>query len=707
MRSVLTPRNRLLLLVLAISTIVAVACAKYNASGQLQMGVAATHVMIDYPEPSIVDRRALGQDISTLEKRAELYGRLMTTTPVLEAIARRMGIPGGQISGVARTTAAVPIPLTQPDSEVRASQIVDSSKPYRLELQSDPQEPILSIYTAAPSAEDAQRLADNAILGLQDFLKSFARKQAFPESELPRLRQLGEAHGSAAGGKAKIVIAVLTFVVTFSLTAAVLWLLVLLLRRRRGPAPARPARPRFRDDWPHTNRLLPWSLAAFITMLWLTPFDKVQLSIHTPIDMKLDRMTLPFVFLIWLLAFGAGERARPRLRPTLIHLAVGIFVAVAFLSVTLDARYLNQTLELMLSLKKLPLLLSYVSVFLILSTSIRPTEVRAFMSLILGLAVIVGLGIIWEYRFNTNVFSFVIQKVLPGPFVLNGDDTPGGGVDSLGRRGIVGPTAVGVEAVSVLALALPIVVVRLLSAHRRKERVLYGVAACILIAATFATGRKSGLLAPIAVILTLAYFRRRELLTLAPVGLVIAIVVTALSPGAVHGIISQFFRADSSSVATTSDRTADYDAVRPDVWTHLLFGRGFGSYNHDSYRILDSEILSRTIETGVLGLLAFLFVGVSVVLATRSTIARRESPYAPIALIGAASAVCFITVSTLFDVLGFPHATYIFLTMAGLVSVVVGKGVDPPPRPSREHAARVRRRTDAERASPRRRDALV
>ena len=64
-------------------------------------------------------------------------------------------------------------------------------------------------------------------------------------------------------------------------------------------------------------------------------------------------------------------------------------------------------------------------------------------------------------------------------------------------------------------------------------------------------------------------------------------------------------------MATTSDRTADYDAVRPDVWTHLLFGRGFGSYNHDTYRILDSEILGRTVETGVLGLAAFLLIGFS------------------------------------------------------------------------------------------------
>ena len=188
--------------------------------------------------------------------------------------------------------------------------------------------------------------------------------------------------------------------------------------------------------------------------------------------------------------------------------------------------------------------------------------------------------------------------------------------------------------------------------------------------------------------LTLAYFRRRELLKLAPFGLVVGVVVSVLSPGAIHGIVGQFTRSDRASVATTSDRTADYDAVRPDLWTHLLFGRGFGSYNHETYRILDSEILSRTVETGILGLVAFLLIGISVVFAARKTIADRDPTYSRLALIGTAVAVCFVVVSTLYDVLSFPHATYIFLYMAGLVTVAVGRRARAPEPPARDPPGR-------------------
>ncbi len=97
-----------------------------------------------------------------------------------------------------------------------------------------------------------------------------------------------------------------------------------------------------------------------------------------------------------------------------------------------------------------------------------------------------------------------------------------------------------------------------------------------------------------------------------------------LSPGALSSIANQFTRSDATAVGTVSDRTSDYDAIRPDVWSHLALGRGYGSYNHESYRILDSEILSQTIETGVLGLVAFLSIPLVVLASARGVIASRD-----------------------------------------------------------------------------------
>ena len=192
-----------------------------------------------------------------------------------------------------------------------------------------------------------------------------------------------------------------------------------------------------------------------------------------------------------------------------------------------------------------------------------------------------------------------------------------------------------------LSMALPIALVALMRSERWRDRILYGLAACALVAATFATLRKSAILAPISVFATLAYFRRRELVRLAPLAVVLIVVVSAVSPGALGSTVSQFTRSDRSEVATVSDRTADYDAIRPDLWSHLAFGRGWGAYNHESYRILDSEILHRILEMGVIGLIAYLMLPITVVLATRRTIAERDPVRSPQALVGAAAAVCF------------------------------------------------------------------
>jgi hypothetical protein len=534
------------------------------------------------------------------------------------------------------------------------------------------------VYSEAPTSAQALRLADAAVLGLEDYLRGLAKRQGFDERALPQLRQLGSARGGVTNSKAAIVIGALTFVTAFALSFVALFAVVRRRRRRTGVDVTVPApQPRLTDsaaaDWPRTTRVLPWSIAGLIAMVWLTPFDKIQLAMATPIDMTLDRFVLPVIAAIWLVAFTAGAGAAPRVRITRVHIALGAYLACAFLSVVLDAHHLNHIGELMLPVKKLPLLVSYMSIFVIVASSVRRSEVPAFLTYTLVLAVIVAVGIVIEYRAQTNVFTSWTRALLPPLFEYTGN-LSGNTLDSLGRRWIAGPTAYGVEAIAMMAMALPVAIVGIIGSSTRRRRILYGLAIAVLLAGMFATQRKSALIAPVAVVATLAYFRRRELLSLAPFALVIAVAAAAASPGAVHGVIAQFTRSDASQVATTSDRVADYDAVRPDLWTHLLFGRGFGSYNHDTYRILDSEVLGRLVETGVLGLVAFALVGVSVVLIARKTISARDPRWAPAALCGTAAAVAFLVSATLFDELSFPHGTDVFLYMAGLAVIVSAPG---------------------------------
>jgi O-Antigen ligase len=687
---------------LAISTFVGVVLAGFNSGigpfppsdeDGLQVATATTHVVVDRPQgtPSAVFRRALPQDQQTGVKHAELLGRVMVSQPVLERVAEHCDVSGDEISGQARTTSNVPTAFAEPDSERRASEIRGSTAPYRIEVQGRPYTPVIDVFTQAPSAAQATCLADASSVALGDYLQQVANQRGVDVDGLAQLREIPGAPGAVVNGHAPLAIAMLTFLVAFALTCSALYGFIALRRRRlekpvRGPvavngtngngsAPtsgsengsATPAD----DCWPRTTRVLPWMLAAFIAVLWLMPFNTINLDATLPIDLPLDRLILPVIAFAWLIALIAGGRGAPRVRMTWIHAALGAFFLVALLSVVLDAHYLNQTLELELALKKLATIFSYVLLFVIVASVIRRGEVHAFLTFTLVLAVICALGMIYEYRSGYNVFWEWSDKLMPGIFDVQRQLEVGPVVDSIGRRLVWGPAEVPLEAVAMLTFALTIGLVRLIDAKRWGQRALYAVATCILVAAVFATYRKSAFIAPAAVVLALAYYRRRDLLRLAPLGLAVLLTVMMLSPGALGSTFDQFLRSDRTELNTVSDRVADYDAVRPDVWSHLVFGRGWGSYNHETYRILDSEILLRLIETGVIGLVAFLLIGAAVLAVTRRPIAGRDQLAAPVALIGALCAVAFVVFAFLFDTLSFPHVPYIFLYITGLAAVVI------------------------------------
>jgi hypothetical protein len=159
---------------------------------------------------------------------------------------------------------------------------------------------------------------------------------------------------------------------------------------------------------------------------------------------------------------------------------------------------------------------------------------------------------------------------------------------------------------------------------------------------------------------------------MAPLAVVFLLGIQLLAPGAARAIFTQL-QPDQLGVTTVSDRSSDYDAVRPDVWSHLAFGRGYGSYEPTSHRIIDMELLRQLVEVGVFGLSAFILLIVAIVAVARRPIHERRATDATVALSAAAAAVVLLTVSTLFDAMAFPHCPYIALWLAGLLAVVVSQ----------------------------------
>jgi O-antigen ligase len=342
---------------------------------------------------------------------------------------------------------------------------------------------------------------------------------------------------------------------------------------------------------------------------------------------------------------------------------------MSLVSVLVNAGALNQTLELGDAVKSLLLLGTYAVFFFVIATSVRPSEIRAFFKYTLLLAVLCAIGTLVEFRFHYNVFYDVSGKLLGHVFDVQAAQDVG--VDELGRPVVLGPGAVGLEVATMLAMAVPLALIGFINATRRRDRILYGLAACIVLAAGLATYKKTAIVAPGVVVLCIALLQPRQVRRLLPLAIVMLIASHALAPGSLGSVVGEFTGGRLTAVGTTQHREDGYDAIRPLVWSQPLLGMGYGSYNGGLNRILDNQMLDNLIDTGVVGELCYVLLAVSVFSAAwriMRLVPRDER--AILALGGALSAVVFLTTSLLFDVMSFPHVPYIFLTMAGFVAVL-------------------------------------
>src|SRR5262249_26471080 len=139
-------------------------------------------------------------------------------------------------------------------------------------------------------------------------------------------------------------------------------------------------------------------------------------------------------------------------------------------------------------------------------------------------------------------------------------------VDSIGRLTVYGPTEQPLELAAMFAMVLPFAILGSIDAPTKRRRVLYVIAIGILLAGGVATARKTSIVLPAAVMILLVAPRPRAVLpTVARLCVVLFAIVHFTSPGALGSVISQLEPGHVDSALTTTDRTARYDAVTPDL----------------------------------------------------------------------------------------------------------------------------------------------
>lgn len=413
------------------------------------------------------------------------------------------------------------------------------------------------------------------------------------------------------------------------------------------------------DVWPRTTRLLPWLLAAFLVMVWFLPFGAMTFPGMGPPD----RAALVAIGGLWFVALViAGERARPHVRVTGLHLAIAFLFACAVASVVLNSDILANLGELSLATKKLLLLVSYAVFFVIVASAIRPAEIRRFVRLSLGLAAIVSLAAIVEYRIEFNPF-YDLASI---PYLSVPSDLHE--IDPTGRTTVYGPMDHPLELALMLGMMLPFALVPLLEAKNRREQLRWLLLTAILLAGIFATQRKTGLIAAGIGAIAIVIMQPRLFRQAVQTGIALMLLLHLLAPGAMGSLRQQLEPSRLTGTKSTSDRSEDYSAIKPDLARHPALGRGYGSYDPYKYRILDNQYLGLLVTVGLVGTAAY-----GLVLLTAMASARRRPDGVRASTRQAAAPIASVAVfavgGALFDVLSFPHVTYTFFFVLGLICV--------------------------------------
>lgn len=431
------------------------------------------------------------------------------------------------------------------------------------------------------------------------------------------------------------------------------------------PAPARPA-----DAFPRTTRPLPWMLAGFLAMLFLVPVDSTDVRIHLPVNSHIDRFALVLMVLGWIV-FGGDQRtfASPR-RSKLFAGAAVVFAAVAVASLLFDAPRIVNLGQLSLAEKRFATLFSFLTLGWFALTAVRREDLRGFASYLIGLACITSFGVLIERRTGYNAF-YSISSVILKPIATVGaaptDIHPTLGSD--GRLDIVGPTIHGLAVTAMLTTVMPFALVRMFDADTRKLKLQYALATLLILAGAMSTDKKTAAVVPVVMILYVGVYRWRQVRRLIPIGLVLLVpLVHFVSPGALGSIFDRNNAVNSNS---TLHRLGDVSGVMPDVLAHPVLGRGFGTLNPDiptQFRINDNEYLDEVWEVGILGLLAYLAMVITPVIAARRSIRSRDPVVSSVALAASAGCLCYLAVSALFDAFSFVQAPYTFFVVAALAT---------------------------------------
>jgi O-antigen ligase/polysaccharide polymerase Wzy-like membrane protein len=426
----------------------------------------------------------------------------------------------------------------------------------------------------------------------------------------------------------------------------------------------------------------PRLLGALILIILFIPIRRYVLPGNLPLQIEPYRVFVAFLLLGWSASLLVDRRIT--LRKTGFEGPIMLLVVAAVGSIIANP----DRVALFSSgvVKELMFFLSFILVVFVTASVIRRLDDVDFLAktLVGGGAIVGGLAIV-EARTGMNVFNHLSQ-VIP---ILKPSDlaTPEMMKFGSARLRVFGsaqhPIALSAAFVMLAPLALYLA--------RRYQQRRWWVALTLLVAGCASTVSRTGIVMFVVVALVFLWLRPKETRRMWPVLIPALIVIKLVLPGTLGAIKQSFLPAGglvaeqkSMPGASGSGRLADIGPALQEWKQKPLFGEGYGTRVVDgsnargpSANILDNQWLGTLLETGIIGLFAWLWFFARVVRRFGKEAKEDDSDRGWLLVSIAAAVAAFAVGMFTYDAFSFIQVTFLMFILVGLGSALLAERPTP------------------------------
>jgi hypothetical protein len=418
---------------------------------------------------------------------------------------------------------------------------------------------------------------------------------------------------------------------------------------------------------------IPWRVAigALVLLIAFVPIKRYVFATGLPFQLEPYRLLVLLLLGGWVACVLVDERIR--LRKTGLEGPILLISAATVGSVLANPeRAADLQSEV---LKSASFLLSFFLVFYLVATVIRSDgdADTILKTLISGIAVVGVLAIV-ESRTGLSPYGRM-SDVFPLLHESAEEELVRGG----GTRAR-GPAEHPIALSAALVMAVPLAFY--LASTARTKRLWWWLAVGLTSLGALATLSRTGVMMLVVVALTYLMLRPRETIRFWPALIPALAVIHFALPGALGSIRASFFpeggviaeQQNPAASCTSSGRIADIGPTLDEVARQPLLGIGHGTRivtgPDTNACILDNQWLGTLLETGIVGLIAWvLLFTLFIKLLSRAARRRNREGELSVALVAAVAA--YAVGMFTFDALGFVQVTFILFLLLGVGASVL------------------------------------